>query len=83
MKDLNKYWLQIAKDQLLGRTITEVRYMSQEEMEGMGWSHRPVIMVLDDGNAIYPSADDEGNDGGSLFTNNEDNPVLPVLRNFN
>ena len=24
-------------------------------------------------------ADDEGNDGGALYTNNEQNPVLPVI----
>jgi hypothetical protein len=32
-----------------------------------------------DGNVIYPSQDDEGNGPGSLFTNNETNPVIPVL----
>jgi hypothetical protein len=54
--------------------------MTKEEMEGLGWYNRPVVMVLDDGNIIYPSADDEGNNGGALFTTNDANPCLPVLR---
>ena len=81
-EDTFKYWSGVAKDKLLGRTITEVRYMSVEEMEDMGWYHRPVVIVLDNGNAIFPSADDEGNNAGALFTNDDLNPVLPVLRNL-
>lgn len=80
MKDLNKHWTDIAKAQLLGRKIVDVRYMTVEESEDMGWFSQPVVFELDDGNLIYPSADDEGNDGGALFTNNQANPVLPVMR---
>ena len=54
--------------------------MTKEEADDMDWYCRPVVMVLDDGNLIYPSCDDEGNNGGALFTNNQANPVLPVLR---
>lgn len=80
MKDWDTHWLKEAKEQLLNRKIVKVRYMTKEEMDGLGWYNRPVVMVLDDGNIIYPSADDEGNNGGALFTCNEANPVLPVLR---
>lgn len=80
MKDWDKHWLTEAKEQLLNRKIVNVRYMTSEEMEQLGWYCRPVVMVLDDGNMIYPSTDDEGNNGGALFTCNEANPVLPVLR---
>lgn len=73
------YWVSIAKDQLLGRRIVNVRYLSETEMEEIGWEDRCVVMVLDDGNIVYPSSDDEGNRAGSLFTNNEKDPVLPVL----
>jgi len=48
----------------------------------MGWYHSPVVIVLDNGNAIFPSADDEGNNAGALFTNDDLNPVLPVLRDL-
>ena len=80
MKDYTEEWTKTAEKQLLGRKIVKVRYMSKEEAEDMDWSSRPVVLQLDDGNIIYPSKDDEGNDGGALFTNNEEEPILPVLR---
>ncbi len=79
-KDYDKIWTDIAKKQLLGRKITGVRYLSQEEADEMGWYHRPVVLQLDDGNIVYPSSDDEGNNGGVLFTNDVKNGVLPVMR---
>ena len=80
MKDWDRHWLKEAEEQLLGRKIVKVRYMTKEEAEDLGWYHRPVVMHLDNGNIIYCSCDDEGNNGGALFTTNEANPVLPVLR---
>jgi len=80
MTDWDTHWLKEAKEQLLGRKIVKVRYMTVDEMNDLGWYSRPVVMILDDGNIIYPSRDDEGNDGGALFTTNEANPVLPVLK---
>lgn len=80
MKDWDKHWTDIAKEQLLGKKIVDVRYMSQDECDDLGWTHRPVVFHLDDGNLVFASCDDEGNDGGSLFTNNQANPVLPVMR---
>lgn len=72
-------WTGIAHDQLVGRRIIAVRYLSQEEATEMGWYQRPIVLILDDGNLIFPSQDDEGNDGGALFTNNETQPVIPVI----
>jgi hypothetical protein len=79
-KDYTKFWTDVAKKQLLNRKIVDVRYLSEEEAENLGWTQRSVVMVLDDGNMIYPSSDDEGNDAGALFTCNADQPTLPVLR---
>jgi hypothetical protein len=79
MTDIEKRWTAAATRQLIGRRIILVRYMTQEEADDVGWISRPVVLVLDDGNLIYPAADDEGNDGGALYTNNEQNPVLPVI----
>jgi hypothetical protein len=53
--------------------------MGDDEAEEFGWYQKPIVIQLDDGNLIYPSADDEGNNGGALFTNNEADPVLPTL----
>ena len=80
MKDYDRHWTDEAKEQLLNRKIVGVRYMTTEEMEDLGWYCRPIVLTLDNGNMIYPSADDEGNDGGALFTCNQANPVIPVMR---
>ena len=45
----------------------------------MGWYSRPVAFLLDNGVWIFPSADDEGNNGGALFTTDRNNSVLPVI----
>ena len=78
-KEIEKKWADIAKKQLLGRKIIAVRYLSEEEMEALGWHRRCVVCQLDDGNVFFPSSDDEGNSAGSLFTNNKKEPVLPVI----
>ena len=59
-------------NRLIGRTIKSVRPMTVEEMESEGWdywhgSRTPPVIVLDNGDTIYPSADDEGNGPGALF----------------
>jgi len=78
-KSLTDKWTKIAEKQLLGKKIVKVRYMTEEEMESLGWYSRCVVMQLDDGNIVYPSQDDEGNNAGALFTNDKKENVLPVL----
>jgi len=77
-----------AKQVLEGRTIVEVRYLTDEEMEVMGWYKRPICFQLDNGTLCIPQKDDEGNDGGSLFYQHfiekegvkfEQQDVLPVI----
>jgi len=80
VREQTTYWENIAIKQLVGRKIVNVRYMNDAEAEEYGWYNRPVINILDEGNIIFPSADDEGNDGGAIFTNDDKQPVLPVLR---
>lgn len=72
-------WRDKAKEILQGRTIQTVRYMTNEEARSWGWSRRAVILILDNGTAIIPSADEEGNDAGVLFTTLNDTPVMPRL----
>ena len=79
MSNLTFKWNKIASDQLLGKQIIKVEYMTSKECEELGWYSRPVMFQLDDGNWIYPSQDDEGNNGGALFTNDKKEWVLPVL----
>ena len=74
-----KYWTDIASAQLKGRTVTAVRYMSEEEAQEMMIHSRPLAIFFDDGSFVFPMCDDEGNDGGAWFTSDEDNHVLPVI----
>jgi len=45
----------------------------------MMWSSKPVCFQLDDGTWLYPSQDDEGNNGGALFTTSKVESCLPVM----
>ena len=72
-------WTKKAEDILLNRKIVKVEYMSKDECESAYWYKRPVCMLLDSGVWIYPSQDDEGNDGGALFTTDDTETCLPVL----
>lgn len=68
-----------AKKLLQGRTITDVRYLSTEEAKELMWDKKCIVLHLDDGNLIYPSMDDEGNNGGALFTNDDNVPVIGTI----
>ena len=71
------YWTNQAKEVLLKRTIVDVRYLNDAEMEDMEWYSRPLAIFLDNGEHLIISADDEGNDGGAIFYGT--NGVLPTL----
>lgn len=70
----------MAANHMVGRTIAEVRHMTRDEAAEMGWDARPPIVVFDDGNWIAPSMDDEGNDGGALYTSYAGLDVIGVVR---
>ena len=72
-------WTPIASKQLLGRTIVKVRYLGINDLKNLGWTDSTVAFQLDDGNWIFASRDDEGNDCGALFTSDEKVSCLPVL----
>jgi hypothetical protein len=53
---------------LIGRTITDVRAMYEEEMETMLWyGQRGAVFTLDNGGMFIPMMDEEGNGAGSLM----------------
>ena len=79
LKVLKDKWQQKAEKILVGRKIVKVEWMTDEECEDWMWSSKPICMLLDDGTWIYPSKDDEGNDGGALFTTSKVESCLPVF----
>ena len=78
-KVMKKAWQDKAEKILLGRKIVRVEWITDKEAEEWMWSSKPISMLLDDGTWIYPSQDDEGNNGGALFTTSEVENCLPVM----
>ena len=76
-KSLEKSWLTKIEKVFVGRKIINVELLSKKETEDMDWYSRPCAFQLDNGVWFYPSADDEGNNGGSLFTTAKDLPIVP------
>jgi hypothetical protein len=71
---------EMAAKNMVGRTITEVRYMTKAEQKQFGWDVATIIIFFDDHSHIIPSMDDEGNNGGALFTSFVDMQCIPVIR---
>jgi hypothetical protein len=63
LKKFNEY--------LKGKTIKEVTWMGEKDKETMMWYKRPVIIHFTDGSFVIPQSDDEGNDGGSMYYQDE------------
>ena len=74
-------WQKKAAEVLCGRKIVSVRYMYENESEQLGWYSRSLVLTLDDGTLVFPSADDEGNDAGAIHyqKKGDSNYVLPVI----
>jgi len=74
-------WQKEASKHLVGRTIKKVKWLDADSTYKLfGWDHQPCEIHLDDGTILTPSADDEGNNAGAIFTNIKDLQVLPVFR---
>jgi hypothetical protein len=57
---------------LVGAKIVAVRPMTDGEQDTFGWSDGyssevPFVIILDDGRALIPSMDSEGNGAGHVF----------------
>lgn len=61
---------------LTGKTISAVRYMTQDEADAMMWDKRPLVIIFTDGSLLTCQSDDEGNEGGSMFYQNDNGGVL-------
>lgn len=56
-----------AKGSLEGRTITRVRYQTDEERARHGWRCAALVLVLDDGTQVFIVADPELNGPGAVL----------------
>ena len=73
-------WRVLAGEKLIGRTIMEVRYLTDEEMEDCCWYEKSLVIIFENGEYIFASSDDEGNNAGALFTSWQDLPTIPTIR---
>ena len=73
-------WQKKIEKQLCGRTIVSVRYMTPQEAESSGWYYQPILLILDDGTALCPMSDDEGNNAGALCHLGGECETIPVMR---
>lgn len=76
------HWGGLASKFLVGKTIKLVRYMTDEELDSMGWDTANLVIFFTDGSHIFASMDDEGNDSGVLFTSDPDIECIPSIRNY-
>ena len=76
---LAPFWAKRALKKLKGRKIVDVRYLTNEEVEEMGWYGSSLVIFLDDGSNFFASKDDEGNGPGALFGSWDDLAVIPVI----
>tara|TARA_R110002110_G_scaffold56751_1_gene160902 strand:- start:516 stop:770 length:255 start_codon:yes stop_codon:yes gene_type:complete len=75
------YWQDLVNKHLLGRTIIKVKWLSPKESEKLlGWNDQPCEIFLDNGTILTPSADDEGNNAGAIFTNIEELSTIPTFK---
>lgn len=72
-------WESLVVSKLVGRRITAVRYCTEEEAGANSWHSRPIAIKLDNGMELVPVSDDEGNNGGSIWTNIEGFATIPVM----
>lgn len=52
---------------LKGKTIKKVSWLGDNTMENLLWYNRPVVIQFTDGSFLIPQSDDEGNDGGAMY----------------
>ena len=78
-KTVEQYWTDKIAKHLVGRKITKVEYLPEDEMKDNMWYKRPIAIRLDNGHWIVPMMDDEGNDGGAMFTTFTKLGTIPVI----
>jgi hypothetical protein len=53
--------------ELVGQRIKNIRNSTNAERVKEGWDQNFQVIVLENGNKLYPSQDYEGNGSGALF----------------
>jgi hypothetical protein len=78
-QEVEKYWTKLITKHLVGRRITKVEYIGDDEMEENMWYKKPIAIQLDGTDWLIPMMDDEGNDGGAIQTTISELETIPVI----
>ncbi len=78
-QSIQEHWTEKINKELLGRKITKIEYLTQDELDNNMWDRSPIAIELDNRIWLVPMADDEGNDGGSISTNIKNLPIIPTI----
>ena len=78
-KKIKKSWEKVISENLVGKKITKVEYLSVKEVVQNGWNKTPIAIELDGKYWLIPMMDDEGNDGGSVSTTMSAIPTIPTI----
>ena len=78
-EEVEKYWTDKISKHLVGKTITKVEYIGDDEMEESMWYKRPIAICLVNRHWLIPMSDDEGNDGGAISTTFKELGTIPVI----
>ena len=78
-EEIEKYWTAKISKHLVGKTITKVEYIGDNEMEENMWYKKPIAIQLDNKHWLIPMMDDEGNDGGAIQTTISEIETIPVI----
>ena len=78
-KTTEQYWTDLVSKNLVGRKITKVEYLPENEIKDWDWYSRPIAIQLDNHYWLIPMKDDEGNDGGAVSTTFHDLETIPVI----
>ena len=75
-------WHKKIEKQLCGKKIVAIRYMRPDEAEANYWDYQPIMLILDDGTALCPMSDCEGNEAGAIacIGDNVEVETIPVMR---
>jgi len=76
---LKKKWSAAISKILVGKTIKEIRYLTDQEQEQFDWLDSAVVIIFTDGSWIIPMSDDEGNNAGAIQTSNPELDTIPVI----
>jgi hypothetical protein len=83
IENVEEDWTALANKHLRGARIMKVEYMTKNELEDNMWYKSPLCLLMKKPNGeqfwMYPSMDDEGNDGGSLFTTIKEYSYVPTI----